>query len=92
MPAPMATQRETYAKRESVGIQLPQVRNSVFECATPARRIASVSTVAPSSWGSNDERPPQYDPTALRAADNTTTSFEIVSLHSNPIHVHLYEN
>ena len=69
MPAPTATQRETYAKRESVGIQLPQVRDSSFDASTPARRIASVSTVAPSSWGSNDERPPPYDPTALRAAD-----------------------
>ena len=41
--------------------------------------------------GSNDERPPPYDPIALRAADNTTTSIDIVSLRPNPVNVYLFK-
>ena len=74
MPDLMPTTRAMYMSSGAEWITLPKTTWSTCSRSTPARSRAACTAVAPSSVGGTPLRLLPYEPTAVRAADEITTS------------------
>src|ERR671922_2823298 len=74
MPALMPTTRAMYMSSGAEWMTLPNTIWSTRSRSTPARSSAASTVVAPSSVGGTPLRLLPYEPTAVRAAEEITTS------------------